>query len=371
MLPKGMLRRFALALLHGAQSRGFDLESIYRSESKLESFSGNNPDIALDSLDSIDLAIDCSADLRVIDAALYGNGDIDEADFIRFYRNVKVMMLDDFFGITETACKLGSFMLMVEFVVSCQTLRESLLMGTRYYSAISDDVAIELQIDGDLSYLEVSLSKPELDPYRFFYDFWGVIWLHLSSWLIGETIPILRADFPHPQEAGIEEYQYVYGNDCRFDQPHARFYFFKKYLARPVNRSLDALKDFAATQRFDLVSVQGVDGSLATKVKTYLHYNYSTEHQFDSMEKMAEHFHMSSQTLRRRLEKEGTSYRAIKESIRRLYVMQWLSNQDVPIKDIAEKSGFKEPGALSRAVKHWTGMSPTEYRESQMGNVSD
>jgi AraC-like DNA-binding protein len=363
-----MLRRFALALIHGAQSRGFDLESIYRSGSKLEPFTANSPEIALESLNSIDLAIDSSADLRVIDAAVHGIGEIDESDFIRFYRNVKVMMLDDFFGITEKPCKLGAFMLMVEFVISCRTLRESLLMGTRYYSAISDDVSIELKVEDDLAFLEVTLRRPKLDPYHFFYDFWGVIWLHLSSWLIGETIPILRADFPHPQEAGIEEYQYIYGNDCRFDQTSARFYFFRKYLSRPVNRSLDALKDFVAIERFDLVSVQGIDGSLATKVKTYLHYNYSTEHQFDSMEKMAEHFHMSSQTLRRRLEKEGTSYRAIKESIRRLYVMQWLSNPDIPIKDIAEKSGFKEPGALSRAVKHWTGMSPTDYRESQLDN---
>ena len=80
------------------------------------------------------------------------------------------------------------------------------------------------------------------------------------------------------------------------------------------------------------------------------------------MEDIAEEYHISSQTLRRRLDEEGGSFRAIKEKIRRNAVMQWLRDPDIPISEIARMTGFAEANGLSRAVKAWIGESPSEFR---------
>jgi AraC-like DNA-binding protein len=40
-----------------------------------------------------------------------------------------------------------------------------------------------------------------------------------------------------------------------------------------------------------------------------------------------------------------------------------LTRQNLSVSDISTKLGFAEPGAFSRAFKHWTGLSPLSYRK--------
>jgi AraC-like DNA-binding protein len=67
--------------------------------------------------------------------------------------------------------------------------------------------------------------------------------------------------------------------------------------------------------------------------------------------------------LRRRLEEEGTSYRQIKEEIRRDVVLKLLKIPHTPIAEITQRGGFSDASALARAVKGWTGLYPKQYRE--------
>lgn len=40
-----------------------------------------------------------------------------------------------------------------------------------------------------------------------------------------------------------------------------------------------------------------------------------------------------------------------------------LNRVDIPIGEISRMGGFAEANSLTRAVKSWVGMSPTEYRQ--------
>ena len=73
---------------------------------------------------------------------------------------------------------------------------------------------------------------------------------------------------------------------------------------------------------------------------------------------------MSYQVVRRRLADEGTSYQQIKDSIRRDLALELLANPEIPIADIAERTGFTEPAAFSRAFKKWCGESPAQFGHS-------
>jgi AraC-like DNA-binding protein len=42
-----------------------------------------------------------------------------------------------------------------------------------------------------------------------------------------------------------------------------------------------------------------------------------------------------------------------------------LTRQNLSIGDISSQLGFAEPGAFSRAFKHWTGVSPLAYRKQE------
>ena len=64
----------------------------------------------------------------------------------------------------------------------------------------------------------------------------------------------------------------------------------------------------------------------------------------------------------RRLTEEGSSYQQIKDNVRRELAVELLSQQEIAIADIAERTGFTEPAAFSRAFKKWSGVSPAQYR---------
>ena len=79
---------------------------------------------------------------------------------------------------------------------------------------------------------------------------------------------------------------------------------------------------------------------------------------------------MSPQVVRRRLAEEGTSYQKIKDGVRADLVKELLVKPDIAIADIAERAGFTEPAALSRAFKKWIGITPVQYREQKINKTS-
>jgi AraC-like DNA-binding protein len=51
----------------------------------------------------------------------------------------------------------------------------------------------------------------------------------------------------------------------------------------------------------------------------------------------------------------------IKDEIRRDLAIEYLLISKRNIKDISNALGFSEPRSFTRAFKHWTGVSPSNY----------
>ena len=76
-----------------------------------------------------------------------------------------------------------------------------------------------------------------------------------------------------------------------------------------------------------------------------------------SLESLATELGTSPRTLRRHLEQENSSLRAVVDELRRERADVLLA-AGTPIKEIAFGLGFSEPSAFSRAYKRWTGKAP-------------
>lgn len=70
-----------------------------------------------------------------------------------------------------------------------------------------------------------------------------------------------------------------------------------------------------------------------------------------------------SRTLYRRLHEEGSSFRAVKDAVRRDLALARLEKTEQSIAQIAADLGYAEPSAFFREFQHWTGISPTHYRK--------
>lgn len=80
-------------------------------------------------------------------------------------------------------------------------------------------------------------------------------------------------------------------------------------------------------------------------------------------EVIAEQLNISVRNLQRRLKEAGTSYQSILDDSREALALKLISNDELPLYEVAYKVGFTEPSAFYKAFKRWTGKRPGDYRQ--------
>ena len=94
-----------------------------------------------------------------------------------------------------------------------------------------------------------------------------------------------------------------------------------------------------------------------------------TPGQFPAIEPIAESLCMTSRTLRRKLEAEGTSYSELLTSVRKALAVDYLTTSALSTEDIALTLGFSDAVGFRHAFKRWTGKTPHEVRQNRMSSV--
>lgn len=82
-----------------------------------------------------------------------------------------------------------------------------------------------------------------------------------------------------------------------------------------------------------------------------------------SMDTVAHELHLDPRTLRRNLAREGTSFRALLDEVRRARAIELLA-QDVPVADIAARLGYAETANFTHSFKRWEGVAPSYFRRA-------
>jgi AraC-like DNA-binding protein len=291
----------------------------------------------------------------------------DAETFCRVSRNVKLLMDDEFCGFTTERCRIGAFQHMCESALQAKTLGEAYERAFDYYGQVTRDIGFKLELHQDTASLHMGLAHPELDRYNFLYEWWFIVWAGLGAWLIGEELPVVAADFPHPRAGSLDEYGDSFTGNCRFSRPVGSLLLPAQFLRQPLLRKPDELQSFLLPNGQDLANAFGVHRSFRSMLRARMREHLHSHNGLLSIEDAAAHYNISSQTLRRRLQSECTSYRLLKEEVRREAVLEWLTHSDISIGEASLLAGFAETNGLSRALKQWVGISPSEYRSVESG----
>lgn len=271
---------------------------------------------------------------------------------------------DEFMGFTGQRANIGLFGLMTRFILGTESLGQMLKAGTRFYNLVRNDMQMQLSIEGSEAVFEVRFAQPGLDPSNYFLQFWMVIWHRLAGWMTGGPIPLTSASFTFSYPYSyIEEFKYMFPCEHRFNQPRNSFSFDEKHLGLPIIRTKAELKAMLEEAPLLFMTMPAASRGLARKVRTALLPREGQVVDFPSIEEVAQRLHLSSQTLRRHLKKEATTFSQIKENIRRDIAIQKVVKGNTRIEDIAHLVGYAETRSFTRAFRSWTGFSPLQYRE--------
>ena len=85
----------------------------------------------------------------------------------------------------------------------------------------------------------------------------------------------------------------------------------------------------------------------------------------DDLEQIAESLYMTSRTLRRKLDAEGTSYSELLTRLRKALAIDYLRTTMLSTEDIALKLGFSDAVGFRHAFKRWTGKTPGDFRHER------
>jgi len=188
--------------------------------------------------------------------------------------------------------------------------------------------------------------------------FFGILcWLtrHLTSNRTAPSRVLLR----RPPPPDPDTYRELLG-DVRFGAEHDRCTFGAKSLRIPIERAdpaiLSALEPYA--ERRVVERGQTFTAPVAELVAAQLD-------DIPALASVCRELALSPRALQLRLAEEGTTFSAIVDRVQRERALVLLATTDLPITTIATRVGFSAPAGLTRAVRRWTGLSPTEYRRRQ------
>ena len=81
-------------------------------------------------------------------------------------------------------------------------------------------------------------------------------------------------------------------------------------------------------------------------------------------ENVASELSLSTRSLQRTLQQEGTTFIAILNDTRRDIARQYVLEDTIDLTEIAFLLGFSTLSSFSRSFKRWTGKSPVQYRKA-------
>lgn len=294
---------------------------------------------------------------------------------------------DEGFGLFAAPLRTGSFEFLCRSVITATTLAEALDRAVRFLRLVLPDFAICIDRPrGGSARLSITLqadsplaARAVADPARVFAFEWLLRLLHaLACWLVSRGLALDAVRFPYPRPPHADDYALIYTEhsqffsaDATFDQvagdasPTLLATLSANLLDLPVRRDEAALTSFLDGAPGKIALLYRRDRETVLRVRDLLR---AALPELPALAEVAGRLNLSERTLHRRLEEEGTNFRAIRDALRRDLALARLAKTRLPLATLAAELGYAEPSAFYRAVVGWTGLSPSAYRRRTAGH---
>jgi len=293
------------------------------------------------------------------------------ADYAALYNLLNRQLDDEGFGLFAQPMRVGSFEFLCRGCLSAPTLAEALQRASRFLHVVLPDLAVSVRRSHEHAELVISetrkLAEQPDDPGRIFAFEWLLRLLHgLACWLAGRGIALDSVIFPYRKPAHFADYALIFTADSRFAPtvPGGNgtlvAAFNANLLDLPVRRDEAALNRFLDGAPGKITTLYRRDREMVTRIRDLLRAALPDTLSLDAV---AERLYLSPRSVHRRLEEEGSSFRAIKDALRRDMALARLAKTDDAIARIAADLGYADTSAFYRACVEWTGMAPLHYRQ--------
>ena len=196
---------------------------------------------------------------------------------------------------------------------------------------------------------------------HFFVELYMVSFYNIFNHLVGGEFKLHSVNFSYPEPAWGQMYRHYFRNcTVRFNQP-------KTCLLGDASLGLyelpfaNRLMAMSAEKILFENTPSNSQRLLPLRLRRLLMRYYGA---FPSLDTAASNLGMSARTLSRRLAEDGTTYQQVLDTLREKLAKEYFLRGGTSVTQVALMLGYTDSSNFSKAFKRWTGISPTEYMET-------
>lgn len=171
--------------------------------------------------------------------------------------------------------------------------------------------------------------------------------------------------FPYATPRDVADYARVFpGATLKFNAPFSAFAFDKSYERVACPAADPMLHELLRGHLDSIMTNVNRSFGMALRVRRAIEERLRRDHEAQQPA-VARALRLSSRTLSRKLEQEGTSFVAELNTVRRELAMAFVREPNRPTAEIAFLLGFSHVESFHRAFKRWTGTTPLAFRAAR------
>lgn len=229
------------------------------------------------------------------------------------------------------------------------TLGDGIRAGLRFQELIAHGKVASLEEEADFARLRINKVQGDLPVTHHEIEFMAATFVNQFRMATANRFRLSKITFAHPYRGMIESYERVFGCPVYFGERETEFIIPRDSWNLPLVSSdpdeQRRLEDAVAVLH-EKIELPGFLSAASRSAATLL-----AEGRAD-LAAVAAALHLSPRTLQRRLQEEGTSFRALLDATRRAIVREGLESKR-PRAEIARRAGFANERGVSRALRRW------------------
>lgn len=247
-------------------------------------------------------------------------------------------------------------------LASSPTFRSAAQIAIRYMDLSYAFVRFRIEQRGaDLMIIMDDGAIPE-DLRQFLVERDFAAWANAAGEMRPGGFPAHTARFRFARPSYAERFTRLAGVAPRFGESLNAIIMDAAFLDEPLPQANPVLARMCEEQCRQLVAKRQVRDGVAGQVRDRL---LRLSGALPSITEVATDLCMAPRSLRRRLDEEGTSFRALLDEVREALAEEMLTTVGMKLEEVATRLGYAEATSFIHAFKRWKGMSPHVYREQQ------
>lgn len=295
---------------------------------------------------------------------LGGQVDIQQARVV--IDNMIKLTGDPALGLTVgNSIKLSEFGIVGHALMSSTTMRQASQLCLQYGRqklGLMPHWTLGENADGSW---KLCMDKPMAHPQmlRFCTEEMLVIGRNIVKTLFGESMQVQLLRLGYEKPSYWRQYRSIFGAPIEFWNGETVLEIQSPSLDQPLRHDEDEFAEICLRHCARVMHQLPSGAAVSTYLRNLFLRNAGA---LPMLPEAATSLGMTGRTLRRRLEKENTTYQQLTNCFRRDLAIEYLKSPHIAPKEVAYLLGFKTPSDFRRAFKSWTGITVGKHLENSL-----